>query len=1517
MFVRLEIVNLIAVFCRRLLFFAFFVSAFCSRAQIPAFPGAQGFGEYATGGRGGTVYHVTTLADSGPGSFRDAVSQPNRIIVFDVGGYINLQSAVSASSDLTIAGETAPGGGIGLMGAELSFYNQSNIICRYLRIRQGGSSTTQSGINIGSSSGQAGDMIFDHDSVEFGQWDSVDAVNTENFTVQNCIIADPINQQFGAHVEGGNASYCNNLWVNAHNRQPLAKANTVYVNNVVYDYQAGYTTADTAGHFSHDIVNNYFITGPSTTSPNDDFYQFDSGQTVYAAGNLLDSARDGALSGTSTGPGGDTASATPWSSVTGTIPTVSAANAFRIDLSNAGALPSDQLDQQVISQVASLGASGSLISSPASTGLGNGGYGTIDGGTPLTETDDDGIPDVWKNAAGLPLNVNEAMTIAGNGYANIENYLHWVAGPHAFVSTNASTIDLWPYTLGFTNDNPVYALFNATNGSVILINAHYAYFVPTPGFTGLASFTFSVTGGDGSTMTNTMGLLVSITYVPKNLVWHGDGAANIWDVTNSANWLFNGDTASVFNNGDNVTFDDAGSANPAIDLTVPVAPGSVVVSASQDYTLGGIGAMTGAGSFTKSGSGTLLVNGANTLTGPLTVNGGEIEYNNNAALDSGNITLNNGTLSYALSASGTYLTVANNISIVSGTTNTIVMSQRETMSGTITNTGTLNLAAPSTLGGTRDYLSGSWAHFGGTLNLSGSGMLDCQFQGGSFDSLNNASLVINNESLGIYGTPGGETVSLGALSGNGGANLLGSGQGYGGLATWQVGGLNLNTTFAGTIQNGSLGPAALTKVGTGALTLSGDSNYTGNTTVSNGTLFVAGSLGNSPLTVANGATLGGSGSLGGGVTVLSGGIIAPGLGNGGTGTLTVSNNLTLNAPALDFDLSGSPSGNNDQILMDGGLLTMSGTLNFNFNLINNALGAGAYNLIIGGTNTSASSVSLDSNLPDNTRQTFSLLRPASGNGQCYVQLAVAGDAGSLIWQGTNGGNWDNVTTNWLNGGVADKFYNLDLVRFDDSAANGGVSIIGVMQPAAVLVTNSALAYTISNGVLGGVCSLTKSGPGTLTLSSSNSFSGGIFVNAGTLQLVNNYYAGGNGPITLNGGTLYLDGVGTATTITSYGTNTLQTSGQPYASFSLQGSGWLNLNIGGGGVFSPNGDWSGFSGTINFLTDNAIRYFNNEYTTAVFGTSNAVWNFGSGGGLYNKFGGDTIYFGALSGGPGSGLSGATTASAGLTTYVVGGINTNSVFNGTISDGGAAATALVFNGPGSLMLTGNNTFSGGVTVNSGAIFVNSSSGSGTGSGVVIVNNGGTLGGTGVIGGTVSVAGGGTLEPGSGAPGTLTISNDLSLSDASVSQFVLGTNSDHVIVSGDLTLGGTLNFVCAGGFGPGAYTLFTYAGALSVGALALEGVPIGYGYKIDTSVNGQVNLIVSQPQFGSIHLAATGLVMSGSNGPANGNYCLLSATNLAELLTSWTRVLTNQFDSNGDFSFTNVIGTNSQGFFLLESQ
>lgn len=132
-------------------------------ADAVAFDGAVGFGAVATGGTGGTTYTVTTLADSGTGSFRDAVSGSNRIINFSVGGYIQLSSAVSLSSSITINGQTAPGGGIGIMGAEVSGSGKSNIIIRNVRVRQGtlDSDTGKSAINIGD----ATNVIIDHVSV--------------------------------------------------------------------------------------------------------------------------------------------------------------------------------------------------------------------------------------------------------------------------------------------------------------------------------------------------------------------------------------------------------------------------------------------------------------------------------------------------------------------------------------------------------------------------------------------------------------------------------------------------------------------------------------------------------------------------------------------------------------------------------------------------------------------------------------------------------------------------------------------------------------------------------------------------------------------------------------------------------------------------------------------------------------------------------------------------------------------------------------------------------------------------------------------------------------------------------------------------------------------------------------------------------------------------------------------------------------------------------------------------------
>ncbi|KAJ7755520.1 polysaccharide lyase family 1 protein [Mycena metata] len=339
-----------------------------------AFTGAVGFGSIATGGT--TPFVVTSLADSGTGTFRDAVSVSGRNITFAVSGYVVLASPVSLSSSLTINGQTAPSPGIGLMGREISASGKTNIIIRNLRMRQGNldTDTGKSAFNMGTAS----NVILDHCSVEYGVFDSVDAVGAVNITVSNSIIALPIGQQFGAHLETGPATWYRNLWVSAHNRQPLTKANTQYINNVVYNYQAAYTVADTGGLFSHDLIGNYFIAGPSTTSASDDYFQMDANQKVFASGNFLDSNKNGVLDGAAANTVGSAVVLTaPWNSGSTGLATLTAAQAFTSVLASAGAAPRDSVDAFVVASVQSLGTSGAIITNQASTGLANNGYGTL------------------------------------------------------------------------------------------------------------------------------------------------------------------------------------------------------------------------------------------------------------------------------------------------------------------------------------------------------------------------------------------------------------------------------------------------------------------------------------------------------------------------------------------------------------------------------------------------------------------------------------------------------------------------------------------------------------------------------------------------------------------------------------------------------------------------------------------------------------------------------------------------------------------------------------------------------------------------------------------------------------------------------------------------------------------------------------------------------------------------------------------------------------------------------------
>ncbi|MDD3431622.1 MAG: Por secretion system protein, partial [Bacteroidales bacterium] len=268
-----------------------------------AFPGAEGFGRFATGGRGGSIYHVTNLNDAGAGSLRDAVSQPNRIIVFDVSGVIRLQSTLVFSKNLTVLGQTAPGEGVQVYGDRVSFSGADNIIVRYLRLRMGVDGTSgkdAAGISNGKN------MIFDHLSVLWGRdenfsvsWDSKGTEPT-NITIQNSIIGQGLQtHSCGGLVQtNGGVSLFRNLYIENKTRNPKVKGLNQFVNNVVYNWGNGgcYIMGDSEGPSWAHIENNYFINGPweGATAV---FTRGNANFTFYGAGNFYDGNKNGQLDG--------------------------------------------------------------------------------------------------------------------------------------------------------------------------------------------------------------------------------------------------------------------------------------------------------------------------------------------------------------------------------------------------------------------------------------------------------------------------------------------------------------------------------------------------------------------------------------------------------------------------------------------------------------------------------------------------------------------------------------------------------------------------------------------------------------------------------------------------------------------------------------------------------------------------------------------------------------------------------------------------------------------------------------------------------------------------------------------------------------------------------------------------------------------------------------------------------------------------------------------------------------------
>lgn len=1119
------------------LFFACFAAS--AHAQTPAFPGAYGLGAAATGGRGGSVYHVTNLNDSGTGSLRDAVGTAGRIVVFDVGGYVTLSSKLAIKSNITIAGQTAPGGGIGIKGRASSTSDSSNVIIRHIRFRPGADSPNEdNGISLTNSH----NAILDHISVEFANWNNLSGTSdnwqtkpVKDITVQNSIIANPTYQRFGAHIEcvEGSWAWIRNIWANGHGRQTMAKVHTIFLNNVIYDYESSYN-AHSGTAFKHDVVNNYWIRAANGAS---EFFQTSSNQSFYASGNLVDTNKDGVLNGSAIGkPSGAITLAAPWSAATGATPTLSAALAYRQNVSTNGALPRDEVDALVVSQVQTLGSGpagktagtiGALYSHESETGLSNGGFGTLASGPAPVDTDRDGMPNAYETALGWdPAAQDHNTALANNGtivtgttflpanspagYTRMDEYLHFMAEPHATIATaTALDVDLRTFTSGFTA-SPTFAVANLVGGTVTLSGTgnSLAHFVPTAS-AGRAKFDFTVTDSTGAAWTQTFLVVVASTGLPRDVGWMGNGTTNSWD-TASAMWQRNG-VATAFVAGDNALFADGGSSSPQVNLASNIAAGAVTVASAQSYTIGGTGALS-AGPLVKSGTGSLTLanTGANSFAS-IELDDGTLALPSATAAGSATISFSSGTLAVSPPSNST---IANPFSIDGDAAISVTSQHYQT--GAWTGAGTLRVATTAMWS-----LQGNTSGFAGRVDF-GAGASNVRLYGSLGSAL--AEWDLGTGAGKLFNRDGGTAFALGSLAGGAGTQLLGASS-TNAASTYSIGGSGGDMTFAGSIKDGTAGTSAktaVTKVGGGILTLTGANTYTGATTISAGSLAVEGTLDATATTIASGATLRGTGTLGGAVTAQAGGKISPGAASGSFGTLRLGAGLALQGATLSCTLSGNPGGANDLILLTGGALSMTGTNTLSLVLTDGFLGAGTYTVLSGGTGTTGSIANLAASFPSGTRQSFALAAPAG-----QIQIVVTGSPASLNWTGANGGVWDFNTTanNWLLGGASAKFFALDTVNFTDSSAVGTVNLTGTLAPLLVAIANSATAYTFSgSGVLGGAASLVKTGAGVLTIggTGAHTFTGSTTLNAGTLALDTAAATPlGTGIMYVNGGTLHL------------------------------------------------------------------------------------------------------------------------------------------------------------------------------------------------------------------------------------------------------------------------------------------------------------------------------------------------------------------------------------------------------------
>lgn len=413
--------------------------------QIVAFPGAQGFGASSKGGRGGVVYEVTSLNNSGSGTLRACIQASGpRTCIFRVGGTINSSSKLSINNPfITIAGQTAPGGGIAIKGAGISV-RTNDVIIRGLRIRPGDGSSDENTWDAMEVLGSgARRVIIDHNSISWAIDENVSTWYTlQDVTFSWNIVSEALHDSLhdkGPHsmgfLVGGEEGLTSRISIHhnllAHNNQRNFRVQfnpqIEIVNNIIYNWgEIGMQLSADSNGPTANFISNYYKVG-SNSSTSNDMVKLSSGppNSIYVQGNISPHRLSLSLSEWSFMNGSSTSlqRSSPWPMSSYPISYTSYPSFTNTVYQCVGAIAPvrDNVDNRIISNTQN--GSGSIIDSQSEVG----GWPSLSSGSAPQDSDHDGMPNSWENSRGLnPNNASDRNGVAPSGYTWLEEYINFL-----------------------------------------------------------------------------------------------------------------------------------------------------------------------------------------------------------------------------------------------------------------------------------------------------------------------------------------------------------------------------------------------------------------------------------------------------------------------------------------------------------------------------------------------------------------------------------------------------------------------------------------------------------------------------------------------------------------------------------------------------------------------------------------------------------------------------------------------------------------------------------------------------------------------------------------------------------------------------------------------------------------------------------------------------------------------------------------------------------------------------------